>query len=1294
MLCLFLMLSTTQIKAQNDPVYDELSVFFQVQNIGTKEISAVVRDQEVLLPIADIFEFLKIKATMSQAMDSVSGFFISPESTYLIDKTHLKIVYLGKTYQMKSTDFIRTETNLYLLSKHFGDIFGLNCTFNMRTLAVTMFTKIELPALRDMRLEQMHDNVSHLKGENKTDTTIRQSRSLFHFGMADYSIISSQQIGAGSDTRINLALGTVIAGGEANFLLNYNNNEVFTEKQQFYNLKYVNNDNSFLRQTTLGKIAPNAISSIYNPVVGVTLTNTPTTFRRSFGTYPLSDYTTPGWMVELYVNNVLVDYKKADASGFFSFQVPLVYGTSNVKLKFYGPWGEERAKEQLINVPFNFMPVKEFEYTLTGGMVEDGAHAIFSRGVMNYGVTRAITIGAGVEYLSSVVTGTTMPFVTLATRPISNLILSGEYTYGVRSKGVITYQMPKSIQLELNYTKYKIGQKAVNFSFSEERKLIFAAPLRGDNYSLYNRVTYTQTLLPGLQYSNAEWLISGSFHGVNTNLTNYAMFVEKNRPYVFSNLSMSFKLPHGYTMIPQLQYEYGNHELISAKVGVEKYVLKNGFFTASYENNFASKLQTSQFGFRYDLPYAQTGFTARKTNENYTLMELGRGSLIVDGRNHYVNANSRVNVGKGGIVFAPFLDLNCNNKRDPGEPMVVGLNVRMNGGIATENKRDSTIRIEDLEPFIKYYIQLDPNSFDNVSWKIMKKTLNVIVDPNQFKRIEIPIAVVGEVSGTINRQRGRNTDGLGRIIVNIFDLKGKLAGRTLSEQDGYYSFLGLSPGDYSMAVDSSQLQRLHLVATPAKITFSIKKIREGDVVESKDFLLKSTLPAAGGKTAENDDEPISPASKKAAESISTTVKPQSTFTDDNTGVLKTEADKTNQHKANENIYPPASTDGTKETGKAVQLSGEKRITPPPNNNQQESDASLNQQAVGASLNQKVSGTPPVPKASGTSPNQQLPGKSLNQKASGTSVHPQAFDANNQLFLQVGAYKNKLNAGKTAETLSATTHFPTVVVKENGWYKVRFGGFASPKEAEACKAAIVSNGILAANQIQEINSAQTKGIPVEVETSQPVAQRPNVVRKSVEMSAKNNLTTPDRTNTAPSQETLVKIDNSLKRHYFIQIGSFNNPRYATTLIKDITQLISYTVGIVYRDQKYKVRYGPFETQEELNDCIAKVEGAGISKRSQMKIDFEEIGSTPLADQPHLLDGYHVQIGAFKDKNNAKRFFQEMSAKYPYPILIIEEEGYYKVRFGPFKTLAMTKKCSNEMGSANVSSFMRSNKVRYF
>ena len=60
--------------------------------------------------------------------------------------------------------------------------------------------------------------------------------------------------------------------------------------------------------------------------------------------------------MELYVNNVLVDYVKADASGFFTFEVPLVYGNSLVKLRYYGPWGEEHSREQTISIPFNFLP--------------------------------------------------------------------------------------------------------------------------------------------------------------------------------------------------------------------------------------------------------------------------------------------------------------------------------------------------------------------------------------------------------------------------------------------------------------------------------------------------------------------------------------------------------------------------------------------------------------------------------------------------------------------------------------------------------------------------------------------------------------------------------------------------------------------------------------------------------------------------------------------------------------------------------------------------------------------------
>ncbi|MEK7719669.1 MAG: hypothetical protein AAB347_08685 [Bacteroidota bacterium] len=391
-------------EAQEEPVFDEISIFLQVKDVGGIEIPAVIKEDLVYLPVKEIFEFLKFKTAMSQSMDSISGYFVTIKEPYLVDYKNNQILFQGKPYLLKKGDLIRTETNIYLLSRYFGDIFGLNSKFSVRTLSVSMETKLELPSMREKRLEQMRQNISKVTGEVKVDTVIKRNYPFFHFGMADWSVIATQQIGKKEDTRLNLALGSVIAGGEANLLLNYNTNEVFTEKQQYYYLKYVNNNRAWLRQVILGKIGTDAISSIYNPVVGLRLTNTPTTYRRSFGTYNLSDYTNPNWMVELYVNNVLVDYVKADASGFFTFQVPLVYGNSFIKLKFYGPWGEERYKEQTLTIPFNFMPTRKLEYTFAAGLVEDSIGTIFSIGNLNYGLSKSITIGGGVEYLSSVST--------------------------------------------------------------------------------------------------------------------------------------------------------------------------------------------------------------------------------------------------------------------------------------------------------------------------------------------------------------------------------------------------------------------------------------------------------------------------------------------------------------------------------------------------------------------------------------------------------------------------------------------------------------------------------------------------------------------------------------------------------------------------------------------------------------------------------------------------------------------------------------------------------------------------
>lgn len=828
--------------AQAEPEYDEISVFLEVPRLGGAEINAVIKGEEVYLPVTDLFDFLKIRNIPSPGLDIITGFFISQDAPYRIDRVSNSISFGDKNFDLEPGSLIRTESNLYLNGVYFGEIFGLDCIFSFRNLSVTINSRLELPVIREMRQEEMRQNLTRLKGDVKADTTIGRSYPMFHFGMADWSVIATEQVNGPADARLNLALGSIIAGGETTVSLNYDTRNHFTEKQQHYLWRYVNNDNSALRQVMAGKIATRATSSIYQPVVGVQVTNTPTTYRRSFGSYTLSDKTEPGWIVELYVNNVLINYVKADASGFFTFEVPLVYGNSLVMLKFYGPWGEERTREQNITIPFNFLPENSFEYNVSAGIVEDTLFSRFSRATFNYGLTRGVTLGAGFEYLSSVSSGAFMPYANASFRLASNLLLSGEYTYSVRAKGTLTYRLPSNLQVDLAYTKYDKNQKAINYNYLEERKVAVSMPIHIKKFSVYNRLSVNQLVLPTTLYTTGEWLITGSLLGISTNLTTYALFIGNSAPYAYSNLSLSFRFPAGFTIIPQAQYGYMDKKLLSTKIGLEKRILQHGFLNLSYEQNFRSNLRMGELGFRYDFKFAQTGFSTRRTNNSTTLIQYARGSLINDRQTTYLGTDNRTNVGRGGISIVAYVDINNNSKRDPGEPRAYGLNLRASGGRIERSEKDTTIRILNLEPYTDCFIELDPDSFDNIAWRLKNKTMKVAVDPNMLKLIEIPIIVAGEASGTLMIEKNRITTGLARMIINFYNKDQKQAGRTLTEDDGYFGYFGLAPGKYNVRIDSGQLRRLGMVSYPDSINFNIASSMDGDFVDGLDFVVRQKHP--------------------------------------------------------------------------------------------------------------------------------------------------------------------------------------------------------------------------------------------------------------------------------------------------------------------------------------------------------------------------------------------------------------------------------------------------------------------
>ena len=1157
-----LTIKTSNLSAQELPEYDEISIFLEVPHIGGTEIDAVIRDEELYLPITGLFDFLKIRNTPASDQESISGFFINPEATYLIERSTNEIVYQGKNIKLNPGDLIRTESNLYLKSKYFGQIFGLDCVFDFRNLSVKVSSKVELPYIRELRLEEMRRNLTRLKGEMKADTNIGRTHPMFRFGTADWSAIATEETGAGSDTRLNLALGAMIAGGEATASLYYNSMNPFSEKQQQYLWRYVNNDFKLLRQVMAGKIATQATSSLYNPVVGVQFTNTPTTFRRSFGTYTLSDRTEPGWIVELYVNNVLVDYVKADASGFFKFEVPLVYGNSMVKLKFFGPWGEERTQEQNISIPFNFLPPKIMEYTISAGIVEDSLWSRFSRASLNYGATKNITIGGGMEYLSSLPSNQFMPFTNISFRLTNNLLVTGDYTHGVRAKGTITYRLPSNMQFDLNYTWYKKDQKALFYNYREERKATISMPLKIGQLSSYQRLSAYQIILPaGNQYLTGEWMFSGSVSGISTNLSTYAMFVEDADPVLYSNLSLAFRLPGGFIIMPQSQFGYTPGEFISAKIRLEKYLFKHAHLNLTYEQNFRNDLKLAEMGFRYDFSFAQTGFSVRQADKTTSMVQYARGSLINDRKSRYLGVDNRTNVGRGGISIVPYLDLNSNKKKDPGEPKAYGLNLRTNSGRIEKNEKDTTIHILGLESYTDCFIELDANSFENISWRLEKKSLSVAVDPNILKLIEIPVIVAGEATGTIVLEQQGIREGIGRIIVSFFTSKGKSAGKVLSEEDGYFSFFGLSPGAYLVRIDTSQLRKLGFTADPDTLSFTVDGGTEGDIVDGLDFTLRKILVDTIRIT--DVTEPGKPYTRKDTTFmvVHEVVEELITITEDSWAIqLGAFRVRSNAEKYRRTLE--------KLLNRKVDIVIEDnfwKVRIPDLKSREEVDRSLDIL--------KKNGVTEVWVVQLKAKQQQVilterQDTVLTITETNEVIEEPGFDRASSV--EVGSFDNVKSAISLKDTLFKTIRKPVLIIREEGAYKVRITGFRNNNDL------MEFLNSLRSMKLKELKVHSTgKPDDKDKEVKKPQETKPETTRSEI----------PEP---LPEEKAGVRKEPSVA----LQVGIFNKKKQALRAQKKITSKLNLPVEVVLQWNYYHVLVTGFYTREETFRYYPELAGLGF------------------------------------------------------------------------------------------------------
>lgn len=1049
--------SLNNLKAQQDnPDFEGISVLVQVEGYGNFYTDALYSPSGSLyVSVEDLFKYLRIPCNVFEKGDVLKGFLANEDRNYTISFPS-RTVEIAAKINKEDKSMIKEMGSVYLESSRFGALLGINLNFNFRSLSLIVKSDFELPVIKEKRLEKMRSNISKRPDEIVADTVLGRYNHLFRIGNLDWSVMSSQYWKRTSETRLGLGMGAELLHGEANVFLNYSDLYKFDNRLQQYQWRWVNNDKKPVRQVQIGKISPQTISSLYNPVVGAVVTNARTTVRKAMGEYIIKDVTEPDWLVELYINNSLVDFTHADASGFFIFKVPLVYGYTTLLLRFYGPMGEERSETRTINVPYSFLPAGELEYRMSGGFLEDGNNSSFGRAESTLGVTRFLTLGAGVEYMSSVKSGSTIPFITASFLPMSKLMLFGEYDHGVRLRGLLDYYPGASSVFEIEYTRYAKNQQAILYNYIEEKKASFSLPLKVRSTSGFMRLGYKQNVYSNFKYNMTELLLSGYYKNFNANVSAYANWINGKKSYMNSMAAISYRMKHAVTLRASAQVNITEGRILSYKAEAEKRLTHNGNISVSYERYLAPKFSSVNINFKYDLPFAQTSASARAGNHETSTFQSARGSVAFGKKVKGTVTSELSLVGRGGITVVPFVDENHNGVFDKNEPAVENLRVKINGGRVIYNDKDSSINIIGLEPFISYDLQLDDKDFENIAWRIKDKTFKVLIDPNQFKIINVPVIPVGEASGIVSIERDSMITGIGRILINFFDKSGGKIAETITEPDGYFSYLGLEPGEYTAEIDSLQLSRLNLISVPSEVLFKINATGDGDIVDDINLLLKRVL-----QDNQSDSAKIAPKAAIESETVA--------------------ADTVDSERSTNAVNVKAITD-------SVIVS---------DNTREEADD-----------------------------------------------ESESIDMNTEhYYIQTGAFHSLSKARKLASDIAALVSFPSGIVSEDGFFKVRIGYFNDKAAAEECRKALKEKDLTAFTGQSQLYF-YPKGMAFR---------------------------------TGP---------------WYVGVGAFMYKSNAVDFIRKSRKASSYPAGIVFEEGLFKVRFGYFETKAEAIECSEKLKESGL------------------------------------------------------------------------------------------------------
>ncbi len=839
------------------PNADEISVSLSLRKVGHRVIPAIIVDKDVYIPIMDVLDFVKVKSDLSADRKTISGFFIDESETYVIDLQGHDIRKGQSHVNLTPKDLIVTNAGDFLRTDIYMQVFGIDCQFNFNNLDIKLFCDRELPAVSEANRKKNAGNIAAAEGDVQVDRRFPLRRAFVSAGVLDWSVttlMTRDPHDASNNTHTEnylIGFGGDLFGGDID--AHYNGSPQAPHdwhtigQEALWRWNYATPDSKWLTQTTIGTISSAATNALSDSVIGFQITNKPIQFTSALAEYTIRDVTEPGWTVELYVNEALVNSVRADPAGNYSFAVPLSYGAASAKLKFYGPNGEVRTKSLEVRIPYTFLPAGRVDYSLTYGTNKNTLDFKNNIAQLNadVGVSSLLTVGGGLKYYKEPGFSPFAPFASFSTQVINGLLLNGQWVSGSGLNGNLSF-LSGGLSVEAFYEHPFANQRFSGLTQKgDQRRLNISVPIE----PLTGALSVLATDAPGndgTAASDLKALLSGELFSIPLTLTTLAGFTRTNFSFASQGVSegIAFFLlgPFNIMINPETGYDFGLHQITHVGASFQRNFGTAGRIGLFLRDDLISKSISASLNLSYTLPWAQVGTYGGTNGGTNSVGSLSQGSIIFDGSSNEVVLSNRNFVERAGIIVRPFLDLNNDGIYQRDEPIVKNFKVRINAGRVIRQD-NGIIRVMDLDPYYTYILRNSTDGVENLAWIPKYQTCSVTVDANSFNEVNIPITVSGQISGYVRLVGKGGPEAQGGIKLRVKSLTGdreeiKMPDDFMSYETGEFYNIGLTPGKYQVYPDSEQLKRLHLAADPPVINFELHNSNDGDIIDTLNFLLR------------------------------------------------------------------------------------------------------------------------------------------------------------------------------------------------------------------------------------------------------------------------------------------------------------------------------------------------------------------------------------------------------------------------------------------------------------------------